>query len=352
MGIAQRFLRQARASCQRIVFPEGAEPQMLRAVRRLRDESLCEPILVGDAADVRRAATQAGVRLTGIPVVDPKNSPNRARYAAAYAHRRGLRQAVAQRVVTRPLCFGAAMVAAGDADGMVGGAGATTANLLMAAALVIGYAPGVSTPSTFFIMEVPECLGEREKVLAFADCAMNVDPAPEQLADIAISTAASARALLGIEPIVAMLSFSTRGSASHARVSKVQQAVAIARRRAPALRLDGELQGDAALVERVAKRKCPGSPVAGKANVLIFPDLDSGNIGYKLTQYLGNARAYGPILQGFAAPVSDLSRGALEEDIVVVAAIAAVEAQALKRSAAGAGEEARPSTIEEPEETA
>ena len=335
MGIAQRFLQQARSSIQRVVFPEGDEPRMLRAVRRLKDEAVCEPILVGDAGEVERAAVDARISLDGIQVVDPSAGPDAARYAAMYVKRRGVKETVARRVVAKPLSFAAAMVSGGDADGMVGGVNSTTASLLMAAGLAIGYAEGVTTPSSFFIMEIPECLGEKGKVLVFADCAMNVDPTPDQLAAIAVSSAANARALLGIEPCVALLSFSTKGSASHARVSKVREAVEIARKRAPDLLLDGELQADSALVERVAKKKCPASAVAGKANVLIFPDLDSGNIGYKIVQYLANAKAYGPILQGFAAPVNDLSRGATEEDIVVVAAITAVQAQAMKRPAEG-----------------
>ena len=199
----------------------------------------------------------------------------------------------------------------------------------MMAGLCIGYAEGVSTPSSIFIMELPnDCMGEERKVFVFGDCAMNITPTSEQLADIAISSARSARTLLALEPRVAMLSFSTMGSAAHERVDIVRKAVKIIHERAPKLAVDGELQGDAAIVERVAAKKAPGSSVAGKANVLIFPDLNSGNICYKLVQYLADAGAYGPILQGFAAPVNDLSRGARVEDIVVVGAITTVQAQA------------------------
>jgi phosphate acetyltransferase len=219
------------------------------------------------------------------------------------------------------------MVRTGEADAMVAGVASATASVIQAASLTVGFREGFSTPSSFFIMIVPTFMDEKDKVVVFADCAVNIAPNAQQLAEIAIASGQSAKALLDMEPRIAFLSFSTRGSASHPDADKVIEAVRLARDLAPEFAIDGELQGDAALVPDVAARKVKESTVAGKANVLIFPDLDAGNISYKLTQYLAGATALGPVLQGFAKPVNDLSRGATVDDIVGVSAIATIQAR-------------------------
>lgn len=328
MDIVDSFVAAAKRRDQTVVLPEGNDERILRAARRMQDQAIARPILLGDPEQLSQIATQAGASLDGITLIDPAANDRLEAYAESYAScHPNTNPKVAQRLVGKPLFYAAMMVRSGDAAAMVAGVANPTARVIEAGLKGVGLADGVLRASSFFVMVLPEFQGERDKAFIYADCAVNIDPTPEQLAGIAIASAASAAKLLRETPRVAMLSFSTKGSAHHARVDKVTRALEIARQHAPDLAIDGEFQVDSALIKSVAARKVQGvSAVAGQANVLIFPDLDAGNIAYKLTQYMANAQAIGPILQGFAQPVSDLSRGANVEDIVAATAIALVQA--------------------------
>ena len=332
MDFVKAMREKAAALGNKLVLPEGTEPRTLQAARKIADEKIAAAVtLLGKAGEVEAAARKANVSLEGIAVIDPAESQWLEDFANAYYEKRkakGMTPEQAKVDMAAPLRFGAMMVSKGHADSMVAGAENTTADVLRAGLTVIGTAPGTKTASSCFVMQLPDASWGSDGIMIFSDCAVIPTPSSEQLADIAMSAAQSCRSFIGAEPVVAFLSYSTKGSggSKDENILRVQEAARILTERKPDFAFDGELQADAALVPSVTQKKAPGSPIEGKVNTLVFPDLGAGNIGYKLVQRLGAAEAFGPFLQGFAKPISDLSRGCSAEDIVTTAAVTLVQA--------------------------
>jgi phosphate acetyltransferase len=327
--VMETVYAKAKAALKRITLPEADDVRMVKAAQRIVQEGLAEIILIQSEDKIAAAVKESGADISGCKVIDPAASPLREQYAKTYYELRkekGVTLEEAYEVVGDPLYFGCMMVYSGEADGQVSGATHSTADTIRPALRILKPAPGCKLVSSFFVMIVPNCTYGENGLFIYADCGLVIDPNPEELAEIAIQSARTMKTLLGYEPRVAMLSFSTKGSASHPIADKVIEATRIAKERSPDLLIDGELQADTALVDWIAAKKAPNSPVGGKANVLIFPDINAGNICYKLTERLAKAEAYGPVLQGLSKPVNDLSRGCDVDDIVNVVAITAAQA--------------------------
>ena len=332
MTLLERLKAKALANPRKIVLPEGEEPRTVKAASIITKEKLAHVTLVGNRAKIEAVAKEQGVDVSTVPSIDPETSPRFEEYAQAYTEARkakGMTIEEARKIMKDTVFYGTMMVHKSEADGLVSGALHSTGDTIRPALQFIKTKPGISLVSSVFIMIVPDCEYGDAGTFIFADCAVVPNPTDKEMAEIAIASAETGRILTGIEPKVAMLSFSTYGSAKHELVDKVKRAVAIAKAQAPDLKIDGELQADAAIIPKVGKSKAPGSPIAGQANVLIFPDLQSGNIAYKLVERLAKAQAIGPFLQGLNKPVNDLSRGCSVEDIVNVTMITSLQAGGL-----------------------
>ena len=332
MSFMEIIKEKAKKNIKHIVLPEGTDERMLRATEIIHNQKIAKITLLGDKKAIKAKAKKFGIDIKEATILHPVEQENLQEWANEYYEMRkhkGMTPEVALNTMKNELFYGAMMVRKGIADGGVAGAINSTGDVMRATFHLIGKAEGASIASSCFAMIIPEFMGQKDYVLFFADCAVIPNPDSFQLADIAIATAETRKALIGDEPLVAMLSFSTKGSAKHEIVDKVIQATKLVKERRPDIKIDGELQLDAAIIPEIGKKKAPESEIAGKANVLIFPDLNAGNIGYKLVERIANANAVGPFTQGLAKPFNDLSRGCSTEDIVNVVAVTAVKAQML-----------------------